>query len=295
MGAPGQDTDPDEGAGETTSWIELHRETADRLAMAGIDNADAEARWIVERAAGDPFRVVAEQPATVRSHHHWRLMVERREQGEPLQYVLERWPFRTLELFLDRRVLIPRPETEVVVDAVLEEHTRVGGPVVDLGTGSGAIALSVAVERPGTEVWGVERSSGALAVARANCTGLGRRAGSVRLVEGSWFDPLPDTLAGGVGVVVSNPPYVCDDDALDPVVDDWEPAEALRAGSDGLDDIRVIVDGATRWLAPGGALVVEHGADQGPDAAALARAAGYSQVRVGTDLAGRDRYLVARA
>lgn len=288
------DQDLDEGAGETMSWNELRRETVDRLTGAGIDNADAEARWIVERAAGDPFRVAADQPATVRSHHHWRLMVERREKGEPLQYVLEQWPFRTLELFLDRRVLIPRPETEVVVDAVLEEHTRVGGPVVDLGTGSGAIALSVAVERPGTEVWGVERSPGALAVARANCTGLGRRAGSVRLVEGSWFDPLPETLAGEVGVIVSNPPYVCDDDELDPVVDHWEPTEALRAGSDGLDDIRVIVDGATRWLAAGGALVVEHGADQGPDAADLARAAGYSQVRTGTDLAGRDRYLVAR-
>lgn len=280
--------------GETTSWSELHEDTVRRLRTAGIDNADAEARWIVERAAGDPFRVVAEQPATVRSHHHWRLMVERREQGEPLQYVLERWPFRTLELFLDRRVLIPRPETEVVVDAVLEEHTRVGGPVVDLGTGSGAIALSVAVEHPGTEVWGVERSPAALAVARANCTGLGRRAGAVRLVEGSWFDPLPDVLVGEVGVIVSNPPYVRESERLDPVVADWEPTEALRSGADGLDDVRAIVAGARRWLAPGGALVVEHGADQGPAAADLARAAGYAQVRTGSDLAGRDRFLVAR-
>lgn len=285
---------PDHEADETTPWSALHRETVARLSVAGVENADAEARWLVERAAGDPFRLVADQPATVRSHHHWRLMVERRERGEPLQYVLERWPFRTLELFLDRRVLIPRPETEVVVDAVLEEHTRVGGPVVDLGTGSGAIALSVAVERPGTEVWGVERSPDALAVARANCTGLGRRAGSVRLVEGSWFDPLPDTLVGGIGVIVSNPPYVTDDEPLDPVVGDWEPAEALRSGVDGLDDVRAIVTGALAWLAPGGALVVEHGADQGPAAADLARDAGYSQARTGTDLAGRDRFLVAR-
>ncbi len=283
-----------EEAADTTSWAELLDETVDRLRSGGVANADAEARWIVERAAGDPLHVAGQEPATVRSHHHWRLMVERRERGEPLQYVLERWSFRTLELFVDRRVLIPRPETEVVVDAVLEEHTRVGGPVVDLGTGSGAIALSVAVERGGTEVWGVERSAEALAVARANCTGLGRRAGSVRLVEGSWFDPLPHALAGEVGVIVSNPPYVADGDVLPSLVEDWEPTAALRAGADGLDDIRVIVGGARRWLAPGGALVVEHAPDQAATIRTLASDAGFGHVRTGTDLAGRDRYLVAR-
>jgi len=279
---------------DCTTWAELHAETVERLRAAGIENATREARWIVERAAGDPYRVVAEAAVTVRSHHHWRLMVERREAGEPLQYVLERWPFRTLELFVDRRVLIPRPETEVVVEAVLAEHARVGGVVVDLGTGSGAIALSVAVERPGTQVWGVDRSAAALAVARANCTGLGRKATTVRLVEGSWFDALPDELRGEVGVLASNPPYVPEGAALPADVEDWEPREALRAGGDGLDDIRVIVAGALEWLAPGGALVVEHGDDQGAAVRALAEAAGFSAVRTGQDLAGRDRYLVAR-
>jgi release factor glutamine methyltransferase len=279
---------------DTTSWAELHAETVERLRSAGIANAVDEARWIVERAAGDPYRVVAEKPVTVRSHHHWRLMVERRETGEPLQYVLERWSFRSLELFVDKRVLIPRPETEVVVEAVLAEHARVGGPVVDLGTGSGAIALSVVVERPGTEVWGVDRSAAALAVARANCTGLGRRATTVRLVEGSWFDALPRELRGEVGVIASNPPYVPDGAHLSVDVADWEPAEALRAGPDGLDDIRAIVSEARSWLAPGGALVVEHGDDQGTVVRELADAAGFAHIRTGTDLAGRDRYLVAR-
>lgn len=279
---------------DTTSWAELHAQTVERLRAAGNDNVANEARWIVERAAGDPFRVVADKAVTVRSHHHWRLMVERREAGEPLQYVLERWPFRQLELFVDRRVLIPRPETEVVVDAVLAEHARVGGPVVDLGTGSGAIALSVVTERPGTEVWGVERSADALAVARANCTGLGRRAGTVRLVEGSWFDALPTALRGQVGVVASNPPYVPADAELPAEVEQWEPTEALRSGEDGLADIQVIVAGAVEWLAPGGALVVEHGDDQGPATRALAAGAGFDQVRTGTDLAGRERFLVAR-
>lgn len=283
------DTDTD-----TTTWAELLAQTVERLRSAGNGNAANEARWIVERAAGDPFRVVAEQAVTVRSHHHWRLMVERRETGEPLQYVLARWPFRKLELYVDRRVLIPRPETEVVVDVVLDEHARVGGPVVDLGTGSGAIALAVVSERPGTEVWGVERSPDALAVARANCTGLGRRAATVRLVEGSWFDALPDALRGQVGVVASNPPYVPDGAELPADVEDWEPAEALRAGEDGLADIRVIVARAVEWLAPGGALVVEHGDDQGPATRALAAEAGFDLVRTGTDLSGRDRFLVAR-
>lgn len=279
---------------ETTSWAELHRQSVERLRAAGVENASNESRWIVERAAGDPYHLVADTPVTVRSLHHWRLMVDRREAGEPLQYVLERWLFRQLELFVDRRVLIPRPETEVVVDAVLAEHARVGGPVVDLGTGSGAIALSVVAERPGTEVWGVERSPDALAVARANCTGLGRKARTVRLVEGSWFAALPDELRGEVGVIASNPPYVPDAAELPDDVERWEPAEALRAGDDGLADIRVIVAEAVEWLAPGGALVVEHGDDQGPTTRALAASAGFTEIRTGTDLAGLERYLVAR-
>lgn len=279
---------------ETTSWAELFDETVTRLNRAGVDDARAEARWIIERATGDSYAASAARPATVRAHHHWRLMVERRESGEPLQYVLGQWTFRTLELVVDHRVLIPRPETEVVAGAALDEHARVGGAVVDLGTGSGAIALSVAAERPGTEVWGVDRSADALAVARANCTGLSRRAQTVRLVEGSWFEPLPATLRGKVGVVVSNPPYVADGDPLPAVVEDWEPTDALRAGSDGLDDIRTIVPEATEWLAPGGALVVEHAPDQAEPVRALAVDVGYGQVLTGRDLTGRDRYLVAR-
>lgn len=282
------------GSEVTTKWEELHEEAAARLRAVGIANAAAEARWIVERAAGDPYRVVADRPVTVRLHHHWRLMVERRERGEPLQYVLERWAFRRLELYVDRRVLIPRPETEVLVDALLDEHARVGGPIIDLGTGSGAIALSVVVERPGTEVWGVERSADALAVARANCTGIGRRARTVRLVEGSWFDALPDALRGTVGVIASNPPYIADDEELPPEVEHWEPVDALRAGADGLDDIRRIVVEAPAWLAPGGALLVEHAPEQAERVRRLAVEAGFDHVRTGLDLAGLERFLVAR-
>lgn len=284
----------DQTAVDVTPWSTLRDETVVRLRAAGIETAEREATWIVERAAGDPYRVMADRPASVRSHHHWQLMVERRVSGEPLQYVLERWPFRNLELFIDPRVLIPRPETEVVAGVALDEHARVGGAVVDLGTGSGAIALTFAVERPGTDIWGVDASEEALAVARANLAGIGRAARSVRLVAGSWYSPLPDELRGEVGVIVSNPPYVADDEELPATVERWEPRSALRAGSDGLDDIRVIVTDAAAWLAPGGALVVEHAPDQAPAVRSLAGEAGLVEIRTGSDLGGRDRYLVAR-
>ena len=279
---------------DTTPWSALFDETRSRLAAVGVANADQEARWICERAAGDPYVRVADRPVSVRSHHHWRLMVERREAGEPLQYALGAWRFRSLELLVDRRVLIPRPETEIVTEAALTALDRTGGVVVDLGTGSGAIALSIASERPGTEVWGVDASADAVAVARANLVGLGRAARSVRLVEGSWFEPLPDELRGEVGVVVTNPPYVGDDEELPEVVERWEPRSALRAGPDGLDDIRRIVADAPGWLAPGGTLVLEHAPDQAGAIRDLARAAGFDEVATGTDLTGRDRFLVAR-
>ena len=119
-------------------------------------------------------------------------------------------------------------------------------------------------------------------------------AGAVRLVEGSWFEPLPDELRGEVGVIASNPPYVPEAEPLPALVDEWEPSEALRSGADGLDDIRTIVAQALDWLAPGGALVVEHGDAQGEATRSLAVDAGFGAVQTGQDLAGRDRFLVAR-
>ncbi len=141
-------------------------------------------------------------------------MVARRAKGEPLQYVLGRWGFRTLDLMVDRRVLIPRPETEVVAGLAIDALPT-SGVLVDLGTGSGAIALSAAAERwPDVEVWATDASAEALAVARANLAGLGRRGAVVRLVEGDWFVALPHELRGHVDVLVSNPPYVAATDPL---------------------------------------------------------------------------------
>jgi HemK-like putative methylase len=214
-----------------------------------------------------------------------------------------RWGFRTLELYVDPRVLIPRPETETVVEHALAElrgspaflATTAPVPVVDLGTGSGAIALSVAVEEPRTEVWAVERSAGAAAVARANLAGLGRAAVRVRIVEGSWFEPLPDELRGRVAAVVSNPPYVAPSDPLPPEVAEWEPRDALVPGPTGFEAVAHIIDGALQWLAPDGVVVVELAPDQAERAVARARAAGYARAEWRADLTGRPRMLVARA
>ena len=222
-------------------------------------------------------------------------MLARREQGEPLQYVVGRWGFRRLDLFVDRRVLIPRPETEVVVEEALVEARRLGArTAVDLGTGSGAIALSLAVEDVELRVWATDASADAVAVARANTAGLGRPGGRVTVVEGSWFDPLPDELRGVVDLVVSNPPYVAADEELPAEVADWEPAAALVAGPTGLEAVEAITAEAPVWLGRPGALVVEIAPHQAPDAAALARRSGFTDVEIRPDLTGRDRVLVAR-
>jgi release factor glutamine methyltransferase len=285
----------------TLTWRRLRDDSIVRLAAAGVDDPQQEMRWIAEQASG---RTAAEQvavlddPATDREVGHVEQMVTRRVAGEPLQYVLGRWGFRTLDLLVDRRVLIPRPETEVVAGLAIDALVALGraAVAVDLGTGSGAIALSVAAERwPEIEVWATDASSDALAVARANLAGLGRRGAAVRLIEGDWFDALPEELQGRVDVVVANPPYVPDASTLPVEVADWEPVGALRAGPDGLDDIRRIVADAPRWLAdPAGVLIVEIGETQADQVQALAQEAGFSDVRVEQDLAGKDRAVVAR-
>jgi release factor glutamine methyltransferase len=168
---------------------------------------------------------------------------------------------------------------------------------VDLGVGSGAIALSVAQEAPAARVWGTDASSAALAVARANLAGLGSAAAArVRLAEGRWFDALPQELRGQVDLLVSNPPYVAEHEAaaLPAEVGEWEPRDALVAGPTGLEAIAEIVAGAPAWLARPGALVVEIAPHQAEAAGDLARAAGLEQVDVRPDLVGRRRVLVGR-
>lgn len=290
---------------ETVTWSELLTETVERLASAGIEGAAREARWIVEEASGlegADWVLGCGDPATQRTVAHLDAMVGRRLAGEPIQYVLGHWAFRDLDLLCDRRTLIPRPETEQVVDTALEELDRVllarpsghRAVVVDLGTGTGAIALSIATERHGSDVWAVDASDDALAVARANTGGLGMAGARVRLLAGSWFEPLPEELRHVVDLIVTNPPYIAADEELDPSVAEWEPASALVSGPTGHECYEVILAEASNWLADDGVLVAEIGATQGQAVAELARSAGFPDVEVRRDHADLDRILVAR-
>lgn len=282
----------------TLALRDLLSEVTARFAAAAIDGAEREARWIVEEASGHEgpeFALSLDRPATEREVVRIDAMTARRVAGEPLQYVLGRWAFRHLDLAVDSRVLIPRAETEVTAEVAIDAARRVAEPiVVDLGTGSGAIGLSVAWECRHAHVWATDRSSEALEVARANLAGLGRAGARVRLAAGDWFGALPDDLVGRVDVAVSNPPYVRLDDPLPPAVERWEPAAALRSGADGLDDIRSIVAAAPRWMSSGGAIVLEADPRQMPAIGDLLVRAGFVDPRVRPDLAGRERVITAQ-
>ncbi len=299
----------------TTTWRDLRERASTSLAAAGFGNADREAHWMVELLSGyDGAELLLgedeEAPAVTLAKLD--SMIERRCTGEPLQHVLGRWSFLGLELIVDRRVLVPRPETEVVAQIAIEETARLGArrghknpwsasittsPVADLGTGSGAIALALAVELPDVEVWATDVSADALAVARANLAGVGSAATRIRLAEGSWFAALPESLRGALRLVVSNPPYLAEQELglIDPVVSQWEPREALVSGPTGLEALGAIIAEAPRWLAPDGSvLVCELAPHQAPQMLERARDAGFAKVEIRKDLVGRDRALVAR-
>ncbi len=259
------------------------------------------ARWLCEVATsayGEEFMAALDEPVTQRMVAHLDSMLERRRNGEPLQYVLGRWSFRQLDLAVDSRVLIPRPETELVAETAIALATACGSPVTvaDLGTGSGAIGLALADELPhsGTTVWITDVDADALDVARANLAGLGRAAVNVRVAHGSWFEALPGDAR--FDVIVANPPYIADGSSLiDDSVREWEPHLALFGGFDGLDDIRHLVSGAPTHLVPGGWLVLEIGADQGLAVREMFETAGYSDVEIRRDLAGHDRIALGRS
>jgi release factor glutamine methyltransferase len=276
----------------TITWRALLAETTTKVGQRPA------ARWMCEVASGaDRIDEVLDEQATNRMVSHLDAMIARHAAGEPLAYVLGRWSFRRLDLAVDRRVLIPRPETEVVAGVAIELARSLPRPVtvVDLGTGSGAIGLALADELPvtGVSVWLVDDDPDALDLARANLAGIGRRAANVRVAQGSWFDALPPNLV--IDVAVSNPPYVATTSPdVDAAVRDWEPARAVFAGVDGLAAIREVVDGARHRIRPGGWLVLEIGADQGAAVDRLLTAAGFVDVEIKPDLAGRDRVAVAR-
>jgi release factor glutamine methyltransferase len=277
--------------------------------------SDPEARWIVASATGmqaGDLAVRADVSVAPTVFDAVQDMVERRRSGEPLQYVLGTWAFRTLELSVDRRVLIPRPETEQVVSAALDELRMQASSLpegsrlvaVDLGTGSGAIALSLASEWESPtplEVWATDTSPGALELVEENLAHLARRAPEasrrVRVATGSWFEALPLDHAGQLRLVVSNPPYVSASEweELDPVVRDYEPFAALVPGPTGLEALDGLLHRSMSWLAPGGSLVVELAPGQADHLSNRATELGYVGPEILDDLAGRPRMLVTRS
>ena len=274
------------------------------LADVTAEIGDArEARWLCEDAAGADaaeFDLLLDEPVTMRMGIALRNMVARRASGEPLQYVLGHWSFRRLDVMVDPRVLIPRPETERLVDLALDTLLVMDAPriVADLGTGSGAIALSLATELPleGTTVLATDVSTDALDVARANLAGIGRAAVNVSLWAGDWCAALPDAYRGAIDVIVANPPYIAaGDPSVEAIVVEHEPHTALFSGADGLDAIRSIVAQAPDWLSARGRLLLEIGHEQGNAVRAMLVGTGWRDVEVHADLTGRDRYVTAYA
>ena len=216
-------------------------------------------------------------------HAQFIALCQRRAAGEPVAYLTGRKEFYGLPLHIDARVLDPRPDTETLVDWALEVLAPLPAPrVVDLGTGSGAIALALQSQRPTAQVWAVDASSDALAVAKANAARLGL---PVRFEQGNWLAPME---GASFDAIVSNPPYIASADPHLAALT-HEPLQALASGADGLEDIRTIALQAPRHLMPGGWLLLEHGYDQAEAVRALLGAAGFSSVESRRDLAGVER------
>jgi release factor glutamine methyltransferase len=283
---------------DTTSWREMLATTVQQLGNA------QEARWLCEHASGmdaAEFSAEQDQLVTVTCAKSLHSMVRDRLSGVPLQYVMKRWAFRHLDVMIDERVLIPRPETEQVVQVALDIARKIEGNgalrVVDLGTGSGVIGLSMAFELgvDAAHVWLTDASVDALDVARANMVGIGRAAANVRVAHGSWWNALPQDIAGQIDIAICNPPYIAHSDSeVAPDVHLYEPHSALYAQDNGLADLCTVIEGAATWLKKSGWLVLEIGYQQGADVLTMMKASGLIDAGIKQDLSGRDRIAVGR-
>jgi len=305
------------GPGEPWTPIRLTRWSGEYLEEKGVQGGRLDAELLLAHVLGlkrlDLY-LQFDRPLQPRELDTFKALLRRRTAREPLQYILGTAPFRELDLLSDSRALIPRPETEVLVGEVLAwaRETGIGlepgfqdeegaTPLprvlngVEIGTGTGAIALSLLKEGPFSRIVATDSSSEALALARENANRSGLTA-FLELREGSLFEPL----ASGerFHLVVSNPPYIPEGerDRLAPEVRDWEPHCALFAGTEGLDFLIPLVEGALGFLVPGGLLALEVGAGQaGRVARAMDETGGFREIRVRPDLAGRERVVLGVA
>jgi len=276
--------------------LEIIKRTTEFLAGRGISSPRLNAELLLGHVIGRrrmQLYLEFERPLTAAELDQLRPLVRRRGQQEPLQYILGETEFRGLRLKVDRRVLIPRPETELLVELV---HTWAATqpPVLralDLGTGSGAIAAALATLWPTAAVVAAERCPEALTLARENFAALGLE-GRIQPVAATWFEGVPP---GPYDAIVSNPPYLTAAEVADaaPEVRQHEPRAALEAPEEGLADLRAIIAGAPAYLRPGGLLALETGCDHHADLTARLQTAGFQAVEARPDLTGRARFILA--
>lgn len=264
------------------------RDTLSALQKSGLDRIDTQMLVLLalQRAPHDRAWLMAHDGDALPADAAARLdvLVERRQRGEPMAYLRGDQEFFGLQLRVDPRVLVPRPDTETLVNWALEKVDAASNAVrvLDMGTGSGAIALAIASQRPTASVSATDASDEALTVARSNAQRLGL---PVQFHAGSWLNAVPGRC---FEVIVTNPPYIADHDPHLAALT-HEPLSALTAGADGLSDIRTIVVDAPNALVPGGWLLIEHGFDQANAVRSLLQAAGFEQVSSRTDLAAIER------
>ena len=280
------------------SLADLLGTTAEFFARKGIDTARLDAEVLLAEVLGlDRLRLYTsfDRPMGTEELDAYRELVRRRAAREPVAYILGRKEFYGRDFSVDPRVLIPRPDTEVLVDEVLERIPEDSESLVlDYGTGSGALALTLAAERPGLRALALDLCAEALGVAKANALALGvpERVGFVR---SDGFAQVPTRFEGKVAAIVANPPYIPQEDraGLMPEVRDHEPTAALFPGPDALVHYRRIAKEGARWLEPEGFVALELGVGQAPQVASLLDNAGWRSVRVRSDLARRDRVVAA--
>ncbi len=277
---------------------EVQREIAMELAQAGIENAAQEALWILQDGLGisrerlRAANAISPTPEQLNRLYDW---ISRRKRREPLQYILGRMDFRGITISMDRRALIPRPETEGLVELILEKIRPLRAPsILDVGTGSGAIALSILDEHPTAFVTGCDISPDALQLARENSRRLGFSK-RVSWRQADLFSPdFPDLFQQRFDFLVSNPPYIstAEFQNLQPEIRQYEPANALLAGEEGLDFVRRLAEIGRKMILEEGALFCEIGETQGEAARNEFRRHGW-QAFIRKDLSGKDRYIAA--